>query len=96
MINIKTSLDCIEVMKQYGTYRGEKVGIIAKNFSGDVSIYKKGSVVLYKPDSSENTLTVETALSQEEIKKRKENGSLNTTIDTIVSVPQEYIEEIKV
>jgi len=63
MIDLSVILNCIRVMKEYGTYRGEKIGIIRKNIPTLTSAAsgfpdsRRGKLVLYRehifPDDSQ-------------------------------------------
>lgn len=97
MIDITRAQNCIKMMKEYRTYRGEKIGIVTKLCSGDVLEYKVGQVVLFTEEQGlPRTIKIETPMSQEDISKEKERGSLLTTIGTIVSVPAHFVEEVRV
>lgn len=106
MATLKDAFNCIEVMKESKTYRGEEVGIITKPFSGFVTPnYQPGTVVLYKKEVSPDidvskkdlgTLIVEIPMSQAGIDKEKLRGSFITTFRTIVGVPKSYVKKAKI
>lgn len=86
---------CLETMKGYGTYHGEKIGVIRSNFHG-ITDYKKGDVVIFKKDTySSGTVTVEKPMCKEAISEQKSRGSLLTTMATTVCVPRHLVVEVK-
>jgi len=99
MIDLRKTINCLNVMKENGTYRGHKIGMIRKDIPTEVSSMtcfcnnQRGQVVLYR-DGGNNRLTIEYALTQEEIEKHQNESSLITTIGTVGGVPRKYIEEI--
>ena len=56
MIDLSKALNCIQLMKQRGTYEGQKVGILRRNFYGMVSKltsvpeHIRGQVVLFRDE----------------------------------------------
>lgn len=100
MIDLTIAQNCIKTQREYGTYHGEKIGIVVKPCSGLVLEYSVGEVVLFTENepmpNTPRTITIETPLSQEEICRERARGSLLTTIGTIVSVPAHFVEEVRV
>ena len=94
MIDLKQTLDCIKVMKEYGTYRDQKVGRIREDANGMVSHYNTGQIILYTLESNK-TATIESAMTQKAIQEQKDQKSLLTTVGTMIGVPIRYIEEIR-
>lgn len=93
MIDLRSSLECMEYMKSNNTYRGERIGIIRKEIKGMVENYSPGEVVLFLPEDH-GYVTLESAMSAEQIQEQREKGSLISTIKTMVGIPPSYIEEI--
>jgi hypothetical protein len=110
MIDLTTARNCIEAMKENGTYRSHKIGRVINPIGGMTSavsgfpVYQEGEIVIFRKESSpeeyrekhRDTLTVESPLSLEQINKNREEGSLITTIRTTVCVPEKYVEEIRI
>lgn len=110
MVDLSTVLNCVKEMRVCGIYRGQKVGMVRKNFCG----YHVGRVVLYTseltPSDSElqmgeyrgmqqkptGRITVEIPLNPEQISRNKERGSLIRTMGTMINVPSKNVEEIRV
>lgn len=109
MNDLSDALNCIEEMKRCGTYGGQKIGRVVEEFTGQVSSYREGNIVLYTPEvglDSERELaglgqgptgrvTVETPLTPEQIFGDLGRGLIRT-IGTMIGVPQKYVEEIGV
>ncbi len=105
MLDLSNAINCIKIMKEYGTYRGEKIGRIVRAVSGLVIKYRRGEMVLYTEEFSSETngqkrnlgtLTIETPLIKEEIDKEKAKGSLLTTIRTMVGVPKNFVRTVRI
>lgn len=91
--DLKQTLDCIKTMKGYGVYSGHKIGVIRKRVSGMVLNYKPGTIVIYR-EEDKKYVTIETAMTQEEIKREKSRGSLITTVGTMVGVPKGLVKKL--
>ena len=50
MIDLSRATHCIEAMKERGTFRGEKIGIVVDTVSGEVAGYRSGQVVLFREE----------------------------------------------
>jgi len=50
MIDLTRATNCITVQKQYGTYRGAKVGRIAEDCDGMLGGYREGQIVLFREE----------------------------------------------
>ena len=106
MLDLIIALNCIRVMKEYGTYHGEKIGRIKKvipTLTSDVSGFpdsRVGEIIIYREYSEmgkpTGRATVESPLCQKDIDEQKRKDSLITTVRTISSVPMSYIEEIRI
>ena len=107
MIDLTIARNCIRVQKENETYQGARIGRIAKDCSGMVSGYRAGQIVLFRKELDhelscarrpryKGTLTIESPLTRKEIEKQRAQGSLITTVGTMVGVPAGYIEEIRV
>lgn len=94
-VTLEVAANCIRVMKENGTYRGEKVGRVIREFGGAARIYKEGEIVLFKEAIGER-ITVSIPLSRERIDKNRREGSPITTNGAIVNVPNLYVEEVSV
>lgn len=95
MIDLSNAINCINVQKENGTYDGQKIGRIAREFNGLVGRYNPGEVVLFREEEYGDTVTIERPKTQKEIDRQKAMSSLLTTDGTIVGVPRGYIEEIR-
>jgi hypothetical protein len=51
-MDLTAAINCIRVMKEYGTYRDHRVGVLRTPVSGDASGYDKGRVVIYRQELS--------------------------------------------
>lgn len=95
---------CIQAMKDNGTYRSEKIGIVVKDIPGICS-RKKGAIVIYRRehkvndyeelDELDDTLTVESPLPRKWIRKNRKGNNLITTGSTMVGVPMYYVADIR-
>ena len=54
MIDLSRATHCIEAMKEIGTFRGEKIGIVVDTVNGEVAGYKSGQVVLFREEMTPN------------------------------------------
>jgi len=101
-VTIDDALDCINIMKAENSLycKDYKIGRLKKDLYGMVGKvsgfpgYTKGSIVLYRPGSVENEVTIEIPLSKDEITERKANNNFIRTIGTMVCVPKSYIGEL--
>ena len=50
MVDLTIATNCIRVMKEYGTYHGERIGRVAKDFSGMVGGYREGEIILFREE----------------------------------------------
>jgi hypothetical protein len=48
-MDLSRATNCIEAMKENGTYRGEKIGIVQKDMD-NLAHYKRGQVVIYREE----------------------------------------------
>ena len=94
--NTQKALECIEAMKGYGTYRGEKIGVVRRDFGGSCVDYKKGDVILFsKSHYDKGTVTAEIPMTKEAIAEQHSKGSHLTTVCPIVSVPEHFVDEVR-
>ena len=100
MIDLSIALNCIAAMKKNGTYRGHKIGRVARECTGMVGRYEVGRIVIYHENPREfiddpRFLTIETPMTLEEIERQRTKRSLLTTAGCMVCVPPRYIEEVR-
>ncbi|MFH1801320.1 MAG: hypothetical protein ABH804_00590 [archaeon] len=70
------------------------IGVVVESFDTLGGPYNKGDFVLFE-DQGGGKVTVETPLTKHEIEDRRKEGSLISTILTIVNVPRNFVEEVK-
>ena len=90
--DLKRTLDCLEVMREEGSLRDRKAGKINHRVDGLIP-YRVGQIVIYRTEPK-GTVTIESALTQEQIKEEREKGSYISTIGTMVGVPARYVDEV--
>lgn len=96
-------------MKENRTYRGQKIGRLTQP-TRTLNRYETGDIVLFREEifpepwqtdyrgiepKPTGRVTIETPMSPEWIEREKARGSLLTTIGTVIGVPKNYVEEIK-
>ena len=47
-MDLNVAIKCMESMKENGTYRNERIGIMKRDVPTDVPTYRQGEVVLFK------------------------------------------------
>lgn len=87
---IEWAKNCINVMKEVGTYRNHKIGI--SRTDGGITL-SKNDIVLYRDDDSK-TVTTEHPCSPEKINEIRKTKSLLFTHSTCVFVPRNLIIEL--
>lgn len=99
MIDLTSAINCRNHLKERGNLPDNKnmyIGRITKEIK-DIVHYDEGEIVGYTlRQSKKGLLTVEKPHTPEEIKKRRSEGNMISTFKTIVGVPREYIEQIKI
>lgn len=112
MLDLTVATNCINRMKERGTYRGHKIGRIVSGGTYGLSEYKDGQVVLFREElepfsvemgeylgieqNPRGTVTIEIPHTEEDILKNREKGSLITTFGTTIGVHHSYVEEIRI
>ena|GEM_PF-5294697 len=90
--DLERAVHCLQVMKERKMDRGYKIGVIRKPIDG-INSYAQDEIVLYR-EGDDKTVVVESPMTEEQISKNQETGSLITTYKTTVCVPAEYVQEI--
>lgn len=87
----KRAEDCIAKMKEFGTYRGHKIGRVRQDFPEAFPTYHKGEFVIVR-SQGDGKFIVEVPLSLDSIDTEK-HGFI-TTICTMLNVPARCIKEL--
>jgi len=86
------ALASITVKRLMHRYRGEKIGVVQKDFCQ--GFYKRGEIVLVKRNS-EGFFSVEKPLSHNMMYQEKRKGSVISSIGLQTGVPQKYVREVQ-
>jgi hypothetical protein len=92
-MNFDRAVDSISIKKRFGKYRGEKIGMVRRDFLN--GFYKKGGVVLFTRDS-DGFFSVEKPLSVNDMRKEKEKGSIVSSVGLVCGVPKSYVKRVVV
>tara|TARA_Y100000310_G_scaffold342767_1_gene447344 strand:+ start:1703 stop:2008 length:306 start_codon:yes stop_codon:yes gene_type:complete len=101
MIDLTIATNCIDVMKGYGTFRDHRIGRLCRDVSGSAVLYREDEIVLFTEgrgmvveQEQPARVTIERPLAPAEIEKQKRFRL--TTVLSMIGVPEEYVEEIRV
>ena len=92
-MNLKKAKDSITIKKRFRRYKGERIGIVRKNFCE--GFYKKGEVILFTRNK-EGSFNIEKPLSIKDIGKERKRGSIITSIGLVTGVPKNYIKNLTI
>ncbi len=87
-MDLSVALHCIETMKSYNTYRGEKIGIVREDLK-ILGGYRAGEIILYREEV--NPLDCQMAMGEYMGMEQKPTGKL--TIER--PIDKEWIEANK-
>lgn len=89
----KITRDCLRSMKAEGFKTKYRVGFVIKDIV-DLISYKEGRILLFQKSNYSDDITVERAMTKEEMDYQKSRGSALRTTGTMVGVPRYYVKDI--
>jgi len=101
-IDLRDALNVVRIMKEkeYTGAHDIRIGLVNKDvltLSSRLSscpTLRMGRVVLFREYPNSGAVTVEVAMTKEQIRREQNKGSLILTFGTIVDVPRSYLTEI--
>ena len=94
MTNIENAIYCINLMRDRGSYNGQKIGIVERRFSSLISHYSSGEIVLFRQGLNAGRLIVEKPLEIEDLKNAEKDSPL--TRNLLTGVPTSYVRKIRI